>query len=150
MKPYILLLTFCFLVPDIGVAQSKKIPVAVFQDGDDSVGQAVAFSLKEAIRASQSFKFVDDEVTPKTARIVVHLTSMDNGGVSETKGISSAIAAVIVYDSSAMPVLGVFLTAAIKVCGKAAVEACAKQLLPAIDKQADRLRLSWPNLWKTL
>ena len=40
----------CLLLPAICVAQSKKIPVTVNHEGEDSIGQAVAFALKEAIR----------------------------------------------------------------------------------------------------
>ena len=52
-------LVFLFLfVPSVSVAQSKRIPVAVSHYGDDSIGQGMAFALKEAI-PSRSYLFED-------------------------------------------------------------------------------------------
>ena len=49
------ILLILLLVPNVGFSQASKIRVAVTHTGDDAVGQAMAFALKEAIRTSQSF-----------------------------------------------------------------------------------------------
>jgi hypothetical protein len=132
------------LVPTLCLAQAaKKIPVSVSHDNDDQVGRSFAFALKEAIRGSQSFKLVDDEVT--TPRIVVHLVSV---GSSEQQ-LSSAIAIVFVYDSLKMPAAGAYISSSV-LCGRDRVEYCAKSTLPPIDHAVELLRKDWPDLWKTL
>jgi hypothetical protein len=149
MKPYILLLTFCFLVPGIAVAQSKKIPVAVFHDGDDSVGRGVAFALKEAIRTSQAFTLLDHEGLPKTPRIVVRLLSLDIK-ISDTQNLYSAFSITILYDSLETPGLGTPFYNGLRVCGRNEIEQCTRLILPLIDHAIEILRTQSPNLWKTL
>lgn len=50
------------LVPVMGFSQASKIRVAVAHTGNDSIGQAMAFALKEAIRSSQ-FLFCLNTIT---------------------------------------------------------------------------------------
>ena len=74
------------MTPTLSFAQPRP-PVAVDHTGDDSVGTAVAFYLKEALRASQSFDLVLGSNMP---RIVALIVSLDNEFTRPT-GISSAI-----------------------------------------------------------
>jgi hypothetical protein len=104
MKIVICIFLFC-LAPGICLAQSKKIPVALSHSGIDTVGQGVAFALKEAIRVSHSFRFVDHEEALTTPRIVVQITSLDTT-IGSAKGSASAIAIIFLYDSLAMPARG--------------------------------------------
>src|SRR5262245_5422851 len=119
------------LVPAICMAQAKRIPVAIGHSGNDSVGQGVAFALKEAIRGSQSISFVDYETLPKKPTIVVNLVSVES--YSE-KGVSSAIGVTVIYDSPEMPGLGIYLSSSVLHCGKDRVESCGKNILPNIDR----------------
>ena len=135
------------LAPAVCLAQAKKIPIAVDHTGDDSVGKGVAFALKEAIRGSRGFYLVDNDL--KAPRITVILVSVDDNIGSE-KGFSSAIAVAIVYDSIATAGRGIFLTLLVHDCGRDRIETCAKNILPAIDKEIENLRTNWPSLWKTL
>jgi hypothetical protein len=85
--------------------------------------------LKEAIRASQSFFLVDNDL--KEPRIVVQLASVES---SVEEGISSAIAIAIVYDSLQTPGNGIWVTVIALSCPSDQVQACAKNTLPHIDR----------------
>ena len=123
----------------------KKIPVAVFHRGDDQVGQQVAFALKEAIRRSQSFRYVDWDRNANTARIVVYLVSVGS------QGVSSAISQVIVYDDKSIAAPGIFLYSAVSQCGRDKTEWCANAILPDIDQAVESLRTGpWSHLWTKL
>jgi|Tabmets5t2r1_1033131.scaffolds.fasta_scaffold31869_1 hypothetical protein len=127
---------------------AKKIPVAVSHTGHDEVGRAVALSLKEAIRGSQSFILVEHEpLLPPAARIRVNLVSTDN---SLGEGLSSAIAIIFLYDSPVAPGNGIYITTSVMHCARDRVESCAKRTLPEIDQAVAYLRKSIPSLWKNL
>ena len=143
--------TFLLLLASgFSFAQSKKVPVAVTHSGDDSVGEGIAFALKEAVRGSQSFRLVDDEVAPKQPRIVVHMVSIDTDEYPRQRGLSSSIATVIVFDSIETPGFGIYLTMLVQYCGRDKIDPCAKTILPKIDREIEKLRTSWPALWKKL
>ena len=137
----------CLLLPAICVAQSKKIPVAVNHEGEDSIGQAVAFALKEALRGSQGFVFV--ETNAKTPRIMIVAQSV-GALVTPLKDRVSAIAYSIIYYRPKAPGVGIFLGIKVQSCGPEIIEFCAKQILPSIDQAVDFLRRHDPDLWKTL
>lgn len=141
---------FILFVPCIGLPQTtKKIPVAVDRISNDQVGQSLYFALKEAIRASQSFTYVDHDDGPISPRIVVYLVSADDS-VSEAKGESSSIALSIVYDSITSPVRGAYINTTIMQCGRNKIDVCAKGTLEYIDRAVESLRKHFPQLWKTL
>lgn len=146
MKMRLALLLVFLLAPGLCLAQSKRVPVAVSHSGEDQVGRSFAFALKEAIRRSQSFILVDDDLTGP--RIIVRVVSVD--GSDNQKGASSAIALAVVYDSVDTPGSGILLDLVVKDCGSNRVEACAKRTLPNIDEAVGTLRKSWPALWKLL
>jgi hypothetical protein len=95
--------------------------VEVLHTGNDSVGQAIAFYLKEALRASQSFELINDSRSP---RIVVHVVTVDTD--DPNRGVSSSIATSVVYDSLDVPLQGLFLSAQVQYCGRSRVESCEK------------------------
>ena len=141
MKTKTALAIFVLLVaPVVCQAQAaKKIPVAVSPKNSDEVGKGVTFALKEAIRASQLFRLVDNEF-PATARIVVHIYSVDGETLSGANGNSSIIAVTVVYDSSSTPAEEIFLNSILLVCRRNQIESCAKGLLPYIDEEVESLR----------
>src|SRR5258707_15808352 len=94
----------------------KKIPVAVSHTGEDQIGQRVAFGLKEAIRRSQSFRYVDHDRNANTARIVVYLVSVES--YAGSRGVSSAISESFVYDDKSIAARGIFLDSAVNLCGR--------------------------------
>jgi hypothetical protein len=49
------LLLVAFVLSGAATAQTPKIPVAVNHTGDDSVGQRLAFSVREVVRASRGY-----------------------------------------------------------------------------------------------
>jgi len=150
MKALRLVLLLLLVVPSLSFGQAaKKIPVAVFHNGDDSIGQSIAVALKEAIRASQSFVLVEHDPVSPTPRIVVHLTSFDIP-VDTIKDLGSAVSSVFVYDSAAIPIRGAFIAAVILTCGRDRIEDCARIILPDIATAVELLRTGWPALWKSL
>jgi len=127
----------------------KKIPVAVSHSGDDQIGPQVAFALKEAIRRSQSFRYVDHDPNSSTARIVVHLVSIDS--YASSRNVSSAIAETIVYDEKSIAAQGIFLRSGVINCGANKSEWCANSILPEIDQAVESLRTEpWSHLWAKL
>jgi hypothetical protein len=153
MKGILAILIFLLTSVVCLAQEEKKIPVAVQHTGKDQVGQSVAFEVKEAIRASQSFSLVDHEPVPRTPRIVVYLVSID---VQDTigpgrTGLMSAVAQSIVYFSAGMLLPGIFIEHSVSTCGSLRVEWCAKgMILPSIDQAVEILRKRSPSLWKTL
>jgi len=103
--------------------------------------------MKEAVRGSRSFHFVNDEPAPTTPRIDVHLVSL-NAEIGYQ--ISSAIAYTVAYDHFSVPFNGILLTYGVVVCGRDRVESCAKMIMPKIDGAAESLRQYRPDLWQTL
>lgn len=79
--------------------------------------------------------------------MVVHLAGMADTAIGAEKGLASAIAAVIVYDSLTTPGIGIYLDTTVQTCGRAATETCAKQLLPLIDRAVQDLQTHWADLW---
>jgi hypothetical protein len=147
MKTLTSLFALCLLLPSIAIAQSKKIPIAVSHEGDDSIGQAVAFALKEAIRGSQGFVLV--ETNAKIPKIMIVAESVE-ALVAPLNGRVSAIAYSIIYYRTKGPGAGIFLGIKVQSCGPEIIESCAKQILPAVDQATDFLRRHDPDLWKTL
>jgi len=124
------LLAILFLSVCFAFAQNpKRIPVSVLHSGDDQIGQRYAFALKEAIRRSQSFKFVNYESMPTSPRLVVYLSSVDS---FTDKGVSSAIALSIAYDSSEVAGQGILLSTNVINCGRTMVDTCVQNDLAAM------------------
>jgi hypothetical protein len=107
MRMRMALLLVFLLAPGLCLAQpSKRTAVAVSHTGEDQVGRSFAFTLKEAIRRSQSFILVDDNLTGP--RIVINLVSVES--YASQKGVSSAIGITIVYDSLESPGRETYIT----------------------------------------
>lgn len=124
----------------------RRIPVSVAHKGDDLAGKQLAFALKEAVRGSRSFRFVNEEGAPATPRIDVHLLSV----ASDLDRVTTAIAYTSAYDHASIPASGILLNAGVNVCGRDRIESCAKGILPGIDWAVEYLRKDWPDLWRTL
>ena len=128
------------------VAQSQRSPVVVEHIGSDSVGQRLAFELREAIRGSQSMRLVTaKEANP---RIVVYLITIETT-VSNPGALTSA-AMTVAYDSDELDARGTFLTTFVQNCGSKRTQECARDLTARVDEELERLRKSWPRLWSAL
>jgi len=142
------ILTFAIwlLASSLALAQDPRIPVAVSHSGHDKVGQQLAFALKEAIRGSRSFRFVDHQIGPTSPRIVVYLVSID----SDVSGVNAAISNAIIYDHVSIPGWGIILSLGVQSCSQDRLETCGKEILPNIDSGVEALRKGWPDLWRSL
>ena len=109
------------LVPTIGFSQASKTRIAVTHTGNDSVGQAMAFALKEAIRGSHSFVLFEPDY--RNPAILVRMVSVE--AYASEKGISSAVAIVIVYDSVNTPGIGILRQYLVRACGRDRAVDCA-------------------------
>lgn len=134
------------LLPAISAAQTRY-PVQIVHTGSDQVGLRYAFELREAIRGSKGMTLVNDGLDPP--RIKVSLVTIDTESSGE-RGVASAIAVTLLYDSIDIPAGGAHLTTVVHVCGRDRVASCARDLLARIDAQVAWLEKNWPSLWKTL
>lgn len=133
-------LAFC-----LPVASQAKYPVEVRHSGDDQVGVRYVFELREAIRASNSMRLVDQSNEP---RIKVSVVTVDSD--RNNTGVAAGIATTVVYDSMDIPLNGAHMTTLVQVCGEQRVAGCARGLLSWIDSSVNTLRQDWPSLWKSL
>lgn len=97
MKPATFTIWVWLLISSFALAQDTRIPVAVLHTGDDQVGQQLAFALKEAIRGSYSFRFVDHEPIPSFPRIVVHLLSVKTSSELASAISEALFMTVLIY-----------------------------------------------------
>lgn len=139
-------LALALFLPTVTLAQTKY-PVEVSHTGDDHVGSLYAFELREAVRGSFGMQLLSDAAWYEP-RIKVSVVTIDAN--SSDRGISSAIAVTILYDSLDVPLGGAHLLTVVQVCGRDRAAACARDLLSTIDSQVARLRERSQNLWKTL
>jgi hypothetical protein len=134
------------LASSLAIAQDTRVAVSVNHRGNDQVGQEVASALKQAIRGSKSFRFVDDEVAPSFPRIVAYLATIN----ADTDTGASAISTTLSYDSFDIPGRGIYLASLVQYCTRLSIETCAKGILPYIDASVESLRRTWPDMWRTL
>jgi hypothetical protein len=147
MKPAICATLVFWIALGVSFAQeAKKIPIEVSHRGDDYVGRAIVFSLKEAIRGAKGFQLVDSDF--RQPRIVVYLRTRDMSH-GQSRLFSLATVAVV-YENLAIPPVGIFITLDGQICAQGEGDTCARVLLPAIDGAIEQLRKHWPEYWKTL
>ena len=106
----------------------------------------MAFPLKEAIRGSQSFVLFEPDY--RNPAILVRMVSAER--FEEQRGIGTALATVVVYDSVNTPGVGILLQYVVHVCGRDRVEKCGKDILPYIDQALEDLRRDNPDLWQNV
>jgi hypothetical protein len=128
------------------LAQTQRSPIVVEHSGKDSVGQRLAFELREVIRASQSMRLVTArEASP---RIVIYLITIENN--QAVPGTATTAAMTIAYDSDASAALGNLLTTVVQNCGTKRTQECARDLAADIDQELEKLRKDWPTMWGRL
>jgi hypothetical protein len=126
-------------------AQSASVPVEVSHEGSDAVGKSFAFALRDAIRGSNSFRLVEQEVTHH--RVVVHVLSVSD---DKNENNASAIAVAITVDGSAIPANGLFLTSTVHYVGRTRSSDSGKGLIVVLDQAVTYLRKNWPAVHKQL
>lgn len=139
-----LALTFSLLF--FGLSSWARSPVVVEHVGKDSLGQRLAYELREVIRASQSMRLVTASETDP--RIVIYLITVETSRASP--GSSTSAAMTVAYDSDALSLRGYLLTTVVQNCGSQRTQECARDLAASVDEQLEQLRKDWPNLWKNL
>ena len=66
------------------------------------------------------------------------------------RGVSSAAAIAIVYESVKTPAMGILLLTVVRSCGSDRAEACGKNILPYIDQSLEDFRRRSPDLWQNV
>jgi hypothetical protein len=141
-----LVLAFALLFVGHPLSSWARSPVVVEHAGEDTLGQRLAYELREVIRASQSMRLVTTaEADP---RIVVYLVTIDTSRSSP--GSSTSAAMSVAYDSDALQLRGYLLTTVVLTCGSQRIQECAKDLAASVDEQLEEVRRDWPALWKNL
>ena len=123
-----------------------RTPVVVDHVGKDSVGQRLAYELREVIRGSQSMRLVTAKESDP--RIVIHLITIDTLSSSPGNGTSAAM--TVAYDSDNLSLRGYLLTTVVQNCGSQKTQECARNLAASIDDELEYVRKDWPSLWKLL
>jgi hypothetical protein len=99
-------------------------------DENDAVGRQLVYEIKEAVRASASFRLVDATEWPYLKVVIVTLKD----------GEATAAGLTFLYDDTSMPLGGAYITASVQTCGRNRVTACARSTLASIDEAAENLK----------
>ena len=133
-----------FLSP-IALAQNqdRKIPISVSHTGDDSVGKQFAYSVREAIRASNGYRLT----IPKDSAIRVSIVTIDPE--RNTSSNSYWTAAAITYTMRNFIPLEkgnpqtwypIHLTTQVMTIGSQRTNEQARSVMATIDEQLDQYR----------
>jgi hypothetical protein len=142
MKAKILLLAVCLCLWSSSAQEAGRVNVvklSVDCSSDDAVGQRYCFALKEKIRTSRGFAFVDLREAQHDAHgFAVHIISIDNSASPDERGWSSAMA--VVFTLPTLDGTEIFQDAFVKVVGAHRVEEEASRLLAEIDHSTEFLQ----------
>lgn len=144
MKRTLIIAALLLVLPSVTFAQ-KKIAVEVEHTGRDTVGQRIAFAVREGIRGSRGMELVTDSRRPRIKVVVVTIDSS-----TAERGYSSALSVSYLYDNLDVPLSGALITSEVYFCGTDRATSCAESIVAKIDSVIEQLRRESPNLWKTL
>lgn len=113
-----------------------QAPVEISSISQDSVGQRLAFVVKERVRSSSSMSLILD------GRPRVHLKLVTLEGNTSNPGDYTVYSAVWVWDSQKLG-LPLYLTSSAGYCGTSRIQECAETLVATTYKQ-------WENIVKVL
>jgi hypothetical protein len=118
-------------------SQEAKVPVNVEESGNDSVGQRLAFAVREKIRASAGYKLVEHA----DSRVTISIVSLDPEHSEGSPGLSTAASIAFTMTNlnsfqrtNPQTYYPIFLTHLVMVVGSARVNEQAESILAALDK----------------
>jgi hypothetical protein len=125
------------------VQAQKRVPVYVSSSSaeNDNVGRQLVSDIKEAIRASDAFRLVEDRKQSPYLKYVV-----------TTQAVSTAVTTagwLVAYDNLAIPMGGAYIYSGVTTCRRDQVSSCARTALANLDVALQELERAAPELWKT-
>ncbi len=125
-------------------APAQKLPVFInATTQNDGLSAQYVYEIKEAIRASNGFRLVENEKQWPYIRYVI--VTFVPSGVSYIASAHS-----FSFDNVGIPLGGASITTAVEYCPGSQVSSCARVRMGALDAAATHLRDQAPELWKTL
>lgn len=112
-----------------------KDRISVLYSGDDSVGQRLAYALRQKIASSYLFELVDGNAG---ARIEFKLTTLDPDSHSSLKGTRTIYSSVIVLINQQSSEF--YFTSSVGKCGSDVLASCAESLLSDLANDLAQLR----------
>jgi hypothetical protein len=131
------------------VAQQIRVPIKVLHTGDDPVGKLFSYELREMARGANGVRLVEDDAYLEP-HVRISLVTIDPDGNQSSKGAWTAMAIVLSYDSVSTDLRGLLMTAQIQLCGKTAVQSCARAVMASIDEEIRALQKEKLQLWRNL
>ena len=130
IKKYVILSVACFLFVLTGITfsgQNNKISVFVEHTGEDTIGNRVAYEVKEKISTSARFRLLN---TLKGSRLSISIVSLDIESIGK-QGILSALSVTYVLDPYVMNYHG---TSEVIIVGKDRVKSTVGNIVASADK----------------
>ena len=131
------------LLPMVVVAAPPKVSIAVNHTGDDSVGQTLAFAIREAIRGSHGYELV----AGAKAAFRISIVTLDPDKSGQVPG-SRTIAAMtftarntnLFNDRWPQTWYPIYLTTEISMTGAGRVDDQAKSILASLEAEIENYR----------
>jgi hypothetical protein len=119
------------------VVTAPKVRVYLVQEGQDSIGKAVSYFLREEIHKSNQYELVENEAA---ADYEIDLVSIDvNESINGKRGEWSAIS--VVFATKRAPCTSwIYTNHGIEIVGKAVVKETALSTLSNFDAAVHRMR----------
>jgi hypothetical protein len=133
-----------FAISPVSAVAQNRVPIylSASSSEDDQIGRQLIFEVKEAVRGSASFSFLDDTKIWPRINVMMVTTRISQA--------STAASYAFTYDSIDMPLSGAYIVSSVQVCGRDQVRGCARDILSHIDAALDQLKTKAPELRKTL
>lgn len=125
------------------VAQEAKLPVAVEHSGDDSIGQRLAFAVREAVRSSSGYRLTQG----RDALLTITLVTIEPERDRSSTGYWTAAAVAFTMrndlpldQSDPQTWYPIYLSTNVVLAGANRVEGQAKGILASLDRLVDDYR----------
>ena len=124
-------------------AQQRKTAIAVELSGQDSIGQQLAYTVREELRRSSAY-----EVSiPKDAVFSINIVSIDLALPNEQRGGSAAVAISYTMSNFIPYKAGdpqtwypIYLTTEVMAVGRNRVDTQAKSIVATLDQEIEKFR----------
>jgi hypothetical protein len=128
-----------FIIAFVALAHPVRgesvVPVYVTMSGDDSVGNRLAYAVREGVRKSSSMTLVDSY---KDSRFVLSLVTLDPS--REKDGYSTVYSAVYTFRTFHDKPVRMYLNTIVGTCGSSKIDSCANGLIADLDRELSEYR----------
>lgn len=137
----LILLCFALAVPNFASSQNTKIPVSVDHSGSDTVGQRLAYAVRETIRGSNGYRLASG----RDAVLRISLITLDpertpsNAGYWTAAAVGYTMRNDLPLDrSDPQTFYPIHLTTSIVTAGTSRVDEQAKSIVATLDTQVEQ------------